>query len=156
MPSQDSFGLQRFVEAQARVYDRVVEELRQGRKQSHWMWFIFPQLRGLGRSETARFYGLAGLDEARAYLAHPLLGPRLRACVGLMNAIEGANARAVLGSPDDLKFRSCLTLFEAADPGEPAFRGALDRYFEGGRDRATLDLLKETPGLGVVEGESKE
>ena len=109
----DAFDLERFVAAQDPVFDTVRQELAAGAKRTHWMWFIFPQLRALGRSGTARHYGLAGLAEARAYLADPVLGPRLLECVGLMNQISGRTALQVLSSPDDLKFRSCLTLFRA-------------------------------------------
>src|SRR4051794_34023027 len=110
--------LDRFVAAQAPVYATVLAELRAGRKQSHWMWFVFPQLAGLGRSPTATFYGLPGLDEARAYLAHDVLGPRLVECTGLVNAVTGRSAHEIFGTPDDLKFRSCVTLFQRAGGGE--------------------------------------
>lgn len=133
--------LQRFVDAQAGVYPTALGELRAGRKASHWMWFVFPQVEGLGRSPTARFYALAGLDEARAYLAHPVLGPRLRECVAAILALPGDDAHAVFGSPDDLKLRSCLTLFAAAAPDEPAFRAALAKYFAGADDPLTLTRL---------------
>jgi uncharacterized protein (DUF1810 family) len=139
---RDPFDLDRFVQAQAPVLDGVRRELRMGRKESHWMWFVFPQLRALGRSPTALRYGIAGLGEAEAYLAHPLLGPRLLECTALMNAVEGRSAHDVLGSPDDLKFRSCMTLFGRTAPEEPAFREALARYFGGKKDPATLALLR--------------
>lgn len=140
---QDTFDLQRFIDAQDRdgTYARALEELRAGRKASHWMWFVFPQLRGLGHSATAQRYGLASLAEARAYLDHPALGPRLRACTRAMLAIEGRDATAVLGSPDDLKFRSCMTLFQRAAPDEALFDQALLRYFDGAPDPRTLALL---------------
>ncbi|WP_303977728.1 DUF1810 domain-containing protein [Dongia mobilis] len=137
----DPFNLQRFVEAQAPVLAAVEAELRAGRKASHWMWFIFPQLAGLGRSGTARFYAITGLDEARAYLAHPLLGQRLIHCVELVNAIEGRSVHEIFGSPDDLKFRSSVTLFRAAAPEQALFQAALDKYFGGEPDPATLALL---------------
>jgi len=126
----DSWNLQRFVDAQASVYDAVLDELHRGRKTSHWMWFVFPQLRGLGRSATAEHFGLASLDEARAYLAHPLLGARLRECTRLALR-AGSDAHAVFGAPDDLKFRSCMTLFTHAAPDEPVFAEALQHYFDG-------------------------
>ncbi len=137
----DPFDLDRFVEAQDPVYDDVVAELRRGRKTSHWMWFVFPQLRGLGRSAMAERYGIASLAEAGAYWGHPVLGPRLRECVDLLLAVRGRTAREILGSPDDIKLRSCLTLFERAVPEEPAFGRALDRYFDGVRDAITNERL---------------
>lgn len=142
---EDPFDLQRFVDAQDRddTYATAVDELRAGRKASHWMWFVFPQLRGLGHSAMAQRYGLASLAEARAYLGHPVLGPRLRACTRLMLAIEGRDATAVLGTPDDLKFRSCMTLFDRAAPDEALFAQALQRYFEGAPDPRTLALLHD-------------
>ena len=131
--------LGRFVDAQAPVIDQVRRELLAGAKRTHWMWFVFPQLRGLGRSETARRYGLDGLPEAQAYFAHTVLGPRLLECVGLMGQIEGRTALQVLGSPDDMKFRSCLTLFRAIHP--PPFQAGLDRFYDGQPDPTTLELL---------------
>ena len=139
--SDDPYDLQRFVAAQDGVWERALAELRAGAKRSHWMWFVFPQIEGLGFSAMAQKYALGGLAEARAYLAHPLLGPRLLACTAAMNRHEGKSAQAILGQPDDMKFRSSMTLFEAADPGEPAFAEALERYFGGERDRATLERL---------------
>lgn len=133
--------LGRFVEAQAATYAAALAELRRGRKASHWMWFVFPQIAGLGRSPTARFYALASLDEARAYLAHPVLGPRLSEVVDAILALPGRDARAVFGSPDDLKLRSSLTLFQAAAPDEPRFQRALDKYFAGRPDPLTLERL---------------
>ena len=135
-------NLARFVEAQAPVYETALAELRAGRKRSHWMWFVFPQLAGLGMSATAQFYGLTGKAEARAYLAHPVLGTRLLACTEAVLGIEGRSLHAIFGSPDDLKFRSSMTLFEAASEGsETAFGAALDRYCDGERDPRTLELL---------------
>jgi len=133
--------LSRFVEAQASLYDGVLAELRRGQKTGHWMWFVFPQIAGLGRSPTARFYAIADLAEARAYLAHPVLGPRLVEAVEAINALPGRDAHAVFGSPDDLKLRSSLTLFQAADPEAPAFQRALDKYFGGRADPLTLEKL---------------
>jgi uncharacterized protein (DUF1810 family) len=137
---RDPHDLQRFVDAQAGVIGTVGEELRAGRKRSHWMWFVFPQLRGLGTSSTAQFYGLASLDEARAYLAHPVLGPRLLECCALMLAVPGRSAHEILGSPDDLKFRSCLTLFSLAAPDEAVFRQGLERFYGGEPDPRTVAL----------------
>ncbi|MDR3511740.1 MAG: DUF1810 domain-containing protein [Caulobacteraceae bacterium] len=137
----DPHDLQRFVAAQAPVFERVLDELRRGRKASHWMWFVFPQIQGLGRSPTARRYAIASLEEARAYLEHPVLGPRLRQCAGLVNAVQGASIHDILGDPDDLKFHSCMTLFARAAPGERVFQDALDRYFAGEPDRVTLERL---------------
>ena len=136
--------LARFVEAQARVHDQVVGELSAGQKQSHWMWFVFPQLAGLGASPTARFYALKDLDQARRYLAHPVLGSRLREDVRLMLRHRGRSALQILGSPDDLKFRSCVTLFrEAATTADDRalFTAALDQFYGGAPDPRTLQLL---------------
>jgi len=137
----DPHDLQRFVEAQDRVWPEVVAELGRGRKTSHWIWFVFPQLKGLGRSPTARHYGIASADEARAYWRHPVLGPRLKTCTGLVLAVRGRSALEIFGTPDDLKFCSSMTLFERVAPDEPAFAQALDRYFGGRRDPRTLELL---------------
>ena len=137
----DPFNLQRFVEAQAGAYGAALAELRAGRKQSHWMWFVFPQIAGLGSSPTARRSAIASLEEARAYLAHPVLGPRLADCTAAVLGVQGRTAHEIFGSPDDMKFRSSMTLFALADPGAPAFGTALEGYFEGRRDRRTLDLL---------------
>jgi uncharacterized protein (DUF1810 family) len=133
--------LDRFIAAQNPVFAAVLAELSAGRKQTHWMWFIFPQLSALGRSSTAKFYGLAGLEEARAYLRHPILGPRLVTCTRLVNAVEGKTAHEIFGSPDDLKFRSSVTLFQHAAPDEGAFTEALHRYFGGAEDPLTVELL---------------
>lgn len=138
---EDPFDLDRFVTAQAPVIAAVREELRAGRKRSHWMWFVFPQLRALGRSGTALRYGIASLAEARAYLAHPVLGPRLLECTGLVCAHRHASIHDMLGSPDDMKFRSCMTLFAAADPDCAPFRDALAIFFGGAPDPLTTDLL---------------
>ena len=136
----DPHGLERFVAAQAPVIEAVRDELRAGRKRSHWMWFVFPQLKGLGASSMAQHYGIASLEEARAYLAHPVLGPRLRECCALMLAVPAKGAHEILGSPDDLKFRSCLTLFSLAAPEEAVFRQALQRFYEGEPDPRTVAL----------------
>jgi uncharacterized protein (DUF1810 family) len=137
----DPFDLARFVQAQAPVYQDVVAELCAGRKRSHWMWFVFPQLAGLGTSAMARRYAIGSLDEARAYLAHPVLGPRLRECSALVLAAPEADAHRIFGSPDDLKFRSCMTLFAQAAPQQPVFRECLDRFFGAAGDPRTIDLL---------------
>ena len=136
--------LERFVEAQDPVYGRVRAELAAGRKASHWMWFVFPQLRGLGRSETALFFGISSATEAAAYLAHPVLGGRLRECVELVLNVNDRTAHEIFGSPDDLKFRSSMTLFAAVSPADPLFQRALDRYFDGARDPLTVQKLQAT------------
>ena len=136
----DPFDLQRFVDAQAPVYPRVLSELRQGRKQGHWMWFIFPQFAGLGHSPMAQRYAIASREEAASYLGHAVLGPRLRECTALVNAVEGRTIHDILGSPDDFKFRSSMTLF-AAVSSEPEFAVAIKKYYGGTPDRRTLELL---------------
>lgn len=134
--------LQRFIEAQTPVIDAVRSELLAGQKRSHWMWFVFPQLRGLGRTSTAQFYGLASADDARRYWEHPVLGLRLKDCVGwVLRAPKGKSAHDIFGSPDDLKFRSCLTLFQSVAPDEASFAAALDRFYGGQADDRTLELL---------------
>ncbi len=140
MTEPDPFDLDRFVAAQEPVIDRVRDELRRGRKTSHWMWFVFPQIAGLGASLMSQRYAIASLDEARAYLDHPVLGPRLVECLGLAMAAEGRSAHAIFGSPDDMKLRSSLTLFRQAGGGE-LFQVALERFFNGHADQATLDRL---------------
>lgn len=139
--ADDPFDLRRFVDAQRDDYDRALSELARGRKLTHWMWYVLPQLRGLGASAMAKRYGVASLDEARAYLAHPVLGPRLIACVDAMNGLPESDAERVLGAIDAVKFRSCLTLFLAADPGSAALRAALDKFYDGREDERTLVLL---------------
>jgi uncharacterized protein (DUF1810 family) len=140
-PPTDPFNLQRFVDAQAHVIADVLAELRDGRKRSHWMWFIFPQIAGLGSSPMAQHYAISGRKEAEAYLQHPLLGPRLRQCTELVNRVPNRTLDEIFGYPDDLKFRSSMTLFANIAPGEHTFRAALDRYFAGQPDSATLALL---------------
>jgi len=139
--NRDPFDLERFVRAQAANYDEALAEIRGGEKQTHWMWYVFPQLDGLGFSPTARLYGIKGAAEARAYLAHPVLGPRLRECCEAALAVEGKSANEIFGSPDDLKFRSCATLFAVAAPDEPVFGKLLKKYYGGRRDEKTLRLL---------------
>ena len=141
MNGPDQFDLQRFVDAQDRVYHTVLAELRNGAKRSHWIWFVFPQLRGLGRSGTAQHYGISSLDEARAYLAHPVLGPRLRECTGLVAAIDGRSVDEIFGWPDNLKVRSSMTLFAHATDDNAGFRAVLDKFYGGEEDPATVELL---------------
>jgi uncharacterized protein (DUF1810 family) len=135
-----SFSLRRFIDAQSPIYSRVVDELRGGRKQSHWMWFIFPQIAGLGHSAMARRFAISGREEAVAYLSHDVLGARLRECTALVNAVEGRTILEILGSPDDLKFHSSMTLF-AAVSSEPEFAAAIAKFYGGRRDVRTLDFL---------------
>ena len=137
-----SFDLERFVAAQGPAYDGVRAELRAGRKTGHWIWFIFPQLAGLGRSEMSQFYGIASLDEARAYLEHPVLGPRLRECVGAILATSGVTAEQIFGSLDAMKVRSSMTLFARAAPDEPSFSGVIDRFYAGVADERTDAVLR--------------
>jgi uncharacterized protein (DUF1810 family) len=138
----DPFDLKRFVRAQDPVYRDIQGELTRGRKQSHWMWFVFPQVAGLGFSAMSQRYAIASGAEAKAYLAHPILGPRLIECTRLVLAIEGRSINAILGAPDDAKFRSSMTLFDAVS-NEPVFDEALARYFSGERDGATLEILSK-------------
>ena len=140
-PQPDPFELERFVEAQRPVYEAVLGELRAGRKRSHWMWFIFPQIAGLGYSAMTQRFALGSLDEAVAYLAHSVLGPRLRECATLVAAIEGRSAADIFGDPDDRKFRSSMTLFARAAPEDPIFAECLRRYFGGEGDPETLARL---------------
>ncbi|HYJ53891.1 MAG TPA: DUF1810 domain-containing protein [Allosphingosinicella sp.] len=133
--------LERFVAAQHGVHERALAELRSGRKQTHWMWFVFPQLAGLGRSETARFYGIASAQEARAYLAHPLLGKRLRDCAEALLPHRGSRPEAILGPIDAIKLKSSMTLFAAVADDPAPFATVLDAFFGGARDAATLNLL---------------
>lgn len=142
MSATDPFDLQRFVGAQSDAYERAVAELRGGRKRTHWMWFVFPQLKGLGRSATAFRYGITGIDEARAYLAHPVLGPRLLECAAVLEQLDaGLTASDIFGSPDDVKLRSSLTLFaHASEPGS-VFERLLGRYFQGEADDRTVAML---------------
>ena len=137
----DSLNLQRFVDAQNAVYQQVLRELRKGQKESHWMWFIFPQLRGLGHSHMATVYGIASRQEAQAYLAHTILGARLKECTELVNQIEGRSIEEIFGSPDDMKFRSSMTLFERAARHNQVFQDALQKYFAGQPDLLTLERI---------------
>ena len=140
--NHDRYALQRFVDAQDGVYDTVLAELRNGAKRSHWIWFVFPQLRGLGRSATAQHYGISSLEEARAYLAHPVLGPRLRDCTRLVAATDGRSVDEIFGWPDNLKVRSSMTLFSHATDDNGDFRAVLDKFYAGEDDPATVELLR--------------
>lgn len=138
----DPYDLKRFTAAQEGIYGGVLAELRSGRKRSHWMWFIFPQIDGLGHSPTAMYYAIKGIAEARAYLDHPLLGARIEECAEAVLAVEGRSASAIFGYPDDMKLKSSMTLFAAVaeDPGS-VFNRVLDKYYGGGKDSATLRIL---------------
>lgn len=139
----DPYNLRRYVDAQERVFGQVCSELRNGSKRSHWMWFIFPQIRGLGHSAISVEYSISSLEEAKAYLNHLILGPRLRECTRLVNQIEGRSIEDIFGYPDDLKFHSSITLFAQAAPGDQVFKDALQKYFKGGLDQLTLDRLRK-------------
>lgn len=141
MSADDPFLLDRFVKAQEDDYATALAEIRNGRKESHWMWYIFPQYDGLGFSATSKHFAIKSLDEARAYLAHPVLGPRLIECIAAAVAVEGKSAHAVFGSPDDMKLRSCATLFAHVSPAGSVFHRLLDKYFDGKPDEKTLRLL---------------
>ena len=138
----DPYNLQRFVDAQNPVFDDVCSELRAGRKTGHWMWFVFPQIQGLGKSETARHFAISSLAEAKAYLAHPILGPRLRECAFLVASIKGSSAEEIFGGIDCLKLRSSMTLFAQATPDNEIFLDVLEKYFCGESDKRTLQLLQ--------------
>jgi len=139
----DPYDLQRFIHAQQQVYDSVLAELRAGQKSTHWMWFVFPQIDGLGYSLTTRLYAIKSLAEARAYLAHPVLGPRLKECAELVLAISGRTASQIFGFPDEMKLQSSMTLFELAAGQGGVFARVLERYFQGERDQRTLEILRE-------------
>jgi uncharacterized protein (DUF1810 family) len=143
MTTEDPYDLQRFVDAQdaGGTYDHAAAELRAGRKTSHWMWFVFPQIAGLGYSPASRRYAITSLDEARAYLAHPVLGARLAECATILTGLTGRTAEQIFGGIDALKLRSSLTLFMHADPGQPLFRQVLDQYFGGIPDPATEERI---------------
>ena len=142
----DPFNLNRFVEAQAGSYGAALAELHSGRKTGHWIWYVFPQLRGLGRSATSEVYGLSGIAEAVAYLRHPVLGPRLREAVTAISSQGSRSAASILGDLDAMKLRSCLTLFHAAEPGETLFSAALQQFFAGQPDSRTLQLIAAQGG----------
>ncbi len=139
----DPFDLNRFLEAQAGTYEQALAELKQGRKESHWMWFIFPQIDGLGRSPTSRFYAIKSAQEAKGYLAHPVLGQRLRECSAALLAHTGLSASDIFGFPDDQKLRSSMTLFATVAEPDSVFTRVLDHYFQGRSDQRTLALLKQ-------------
>ena len=137
----DPEGLEKFVTAQDRDYSTALSEIRSGRKRSHWIWYIFPQLQGLGFSQTAQYYGIRDLEQARDYMAHPVLGPRLVEISEALLGLESSSPGAVMGYPDDLKLCSCMTLFELAAPDQPVFGKVLQKFFGGNRDRLTLEML---------------
>jgi uncharacterized protein (DUF1810 family) len=141
----DPFNLQRFVSAQERDYQAARKELQHGRKQTHWMWYIFPQIDGLGSSPISKHYAIKSEAEARQYLEHPILGARLLECITIILGIEGRSAREIFGSPDDLKLKSSMTLFAFVKSQEPLFARVLDKYFQGKRDQRTIDLLDQHP-----------
>jgi uncharacterized protein (DUF1810 family) len=141
MTSSDPSHLERFLDAQSGVFEQACRELHEGRKQSHWMWFIFPQIKGLGASPTAIRYAISSLAEAEAYLKHPVLGPRLRHCTNLVLRVERRSIEQIFGYPDNLKFRSCMTLFSRATTENEIFNQALEKYFQGIPDQATIDRL---------------
>jgi uncharacterized protein (DUF1810 family) len=145
-PGNDQHDLARFVDAQAGDYDQALAEIRRGRKTSHWMWYVFPQIDGLGFSSMSRRYSIKSVAEARAYLDHPLLGPRLVECSEAAMSVEGRSASEIFGSPDDMKLKSCATLFASVTPPDSVFARLLDRYFKGERDGKTLQLLGTESG----------
>ncbi len=141
MIQDDPYDLQRFISAQEGVYERALAELQSGKKRSHWMWFIFPQVEGLGQSPTSKYYAITSAAEAREYLAHPLLGTRLHECAEAVLILEGRSASEVFGFPDDLKFRSCMTLFAEIAGADSVFARVLRQVFDDQRDRQTLEFL---------------
>jgi uncharacterized protein (DUF1810 family) len=141
--SHDPFDLDRFLRAQSGAYDQALSEIKNGRKRSHWMWYVFPQMAGLGYSYTSQQYGIKSRDEALAYLFHPVLGARLRECFEAVNAVQDRSASHIFGDPDDLKLRSCATLFAAVSDSPSVFDQLLEQYFEGERDERTLALLEK-------------
>jgi len=141
MPNNDPHDLNRFVKAQEAVFENVLRELENGQKKSHWMWFIFPQIEGLGYSEITRYYSIKSLEEARQYLNHPILGPRLLKCTETVLAIDGKTVSEIFGSPDDMKFKSSMTLFACVTESEALFTQVLEKYFDGERDKKTEFLL---------------
>src|SRR5262245_23366157 len=148
----DPHDLGRFLQAQEDDYEGALLEIRSGRKRTHWMWYIFPQLDGLALSSTSKHYSIKSLEEARAYLDHPVLGPRLLECAEAAVRVEGRSAAAIFGSPDDLKLRSCATLFACVSPPGSVFDRLLEKYYGGGRDDKTLRLLGISPGAGTPDG----
>lgn len=144
--TDDPYDLNRFLRAQEEDYEQALSEIRSGRKRTHWMWYIFPQIDGLALSPTSKHYAIKSIDEARAYLAHPVLGPRLLECAEAVVHVEGRTAREIFGPPDDLKLRSCATLFACVSPPGSVFERLLQKYYGGERDRKTLRLLGPDPG----------
>jgi uncharacterized protein (DUF1810 family) len=140
----DAYDLARFVHAQENVYERALEELRAGRKRSHWIWFIFPQLAGLGSSAMSRRYAIRNIEEAGEYLRHPVLGPRLVECTEAVSALDGRSARQIFGTPDDKKLCSSMTLFELVSAPGSVFAAVLEKYFSGERDARTIDMVRPT------------
>ena len=154
--TDDPFLLARFVQAQQDDYERALTEIRSGRKMSHWMWYIFPQLDGLGFSSTSKYYAINGSAEAKAYLAHPVLGPRLLECAEAALQVKGRSATEIFGSPDDLKLRSCATLFASVSPAGSVFERLLEKYYGGKPDRKTLRLLGIDPEVGEVPNQGEK
>ncbi len=146
--TDDPHNLIRFVRAQEDDYEQALSEIRRGRKRSHWMWYIFPQFDGLGFSATSQRYAIKTLAEAEAYLAHPLLGPRLVECAEAALGVDGKTANEIFGSPDDMKLKSCATLFACVSPDGSVFHRLIDKYYQGGRDEKTLQLVRRDSGLG--------
>jgi uncharacterized protein (DUF1810 family) len=146
--TDDPYDLSRFLRAQEGDYERALAEIRSGRKRTHWMWYVFPQFAGLGFSPTSQHYAIQSVEEAKAYLEHPVLGPRLRECAEAVLGVEGRSAAAIFGSPDDLKLRSCATLFASVSPRGSVFDRLLEKYHGGERDDKTLRLLGISPGTG--------
>lgn len=144
--ADDPHDLNRFLQAQNRDYERALSEVKSGRKRSHWMWYIFPQFDGLAFSSTSKHYAIKSVAEAEAYLSHPILGPRLLQCIEAVLGVDGRSAHEIFGSPDDLKLRSCATLFAFVSPTGSVFEQMLDKFFQGDRDPKTLDLLNDTGG----------
>jgi uncharacterized protein (DUF1810 family) len=152
----DPYNLSRFLQAQEGDYERALSEIRGGQKRTHWMWYIFPQLDGLALSSTSKHYSIKGVEEARAYLDHPVLGPRLRECAEAVVRVGGRSAAAIFGSPDDLKLRSCATLFACVSPPGSVFDRLLEKYYGGRRDDKTLRLLGISPGAGTPAGGTRD
>ncbi len=152
----DPFELSRFVRAQQDDFERALAEIQSGKKHTHWMWYIFPQLDGLAFSATSKFYAIKSLDEARAYLEHPVLGPRLYQCAEAALGVEGRSATEIFGSPDDWKLRSCVTLFACASPPDSVFHRLLAKYYGGQRDGKTLRLLGLDPEAGQILGRARD
>jgi len=146
--ADDPYDLTRFVRAQEKDYECALSEIRSGRKRTHWMWYIFPQVDGLAFSSTSRYYAIKSIEEAKAYLDHPILGPRLLECAEAVVHVEGRSATEIFGSPDDLKLRSCATLFACVSPRDSVFERLLQKYYRGGRDGKTLQLLGISPEVG--------